>query len=158
MATKFRKQGLNCSMMVWKGKQKIDGRWFHLSAEWVQGQRRKTYTLLYSFPLALSSSLSLSDMNANLHQLHKICLVRSKQPWQNLWTHSAVVLNVNEGQAWAPPPTSCPLVVRNSPGGMRQERLGLMMVVEEWERYSWTNNKVTVKFALTGMHIVTQEH
>lgn len=148
MATKFRKQGLNCSMMVWKRKQKIDGRWrFHLSAEQVQGQRRNTYTLLYSFSLALSASLSLSDINTNLLQLHKICLVQSKQPWQNLWTHSAVVLNVNEGQAWVPPPTSCPLIVTNSPGGMRQERLGLMMVAEEWESYSWTKNKVTVKFA-----------
>ncbi len=77
MATKFRKQGLNCSMMVWKRKQKIDGRWrFHLSAERVQGQRRKAYTLLHSFSLALSASLSLSEINANLLHLLKIGLIQ----------------------------------------------------------------------------------
>lgn len=33
-----------------------------------------------------------------------------------------------------------------------------MMAAEEWERYSWTENKVTVKSALTGMHRLTPEH
>lgn len=58
MATKFRKQGLNCSIMVWKRKQEIDGRLgIYLSLDCKS--RAKTCILLYLFAIPLFASHSL---------------------------------------------------------------------------------------------------
>ena len=161
--------------MVWKRKQEKDGRlWFFffcLSTERVRGgsrpQRRKDlavalFILSIHFLLPL---LSLWRTHALL-QLHIICLSLSLSLSRGVNSHRQtsldtleVVSNVNEGRNGFPPPTFLPphpisrwekyTVVQVGGCG---RGWGWMMAAGEWERYSWTKNKLTdkVKFALAG--------